>query len=255
MRIYTYITGDELTNVGLHGLVPEYPKSEVSKVLEKYAVLNHLKLKIDGRTIPLTTKAVYGGVVSSALNLYIKSNVYPDGLYVFAHFNEHWHYPAVAFNYTYRTKLYELLMMKEDAPDMERKKFKTVEQGVDYYVKKYWRSAIPFYKIREFLRDIKYSGSGDRAYNIRKVAEKIEVLIYQKIEPEYLYVKLRHKKYMPFMVWLYNHRGLYVAEIERAKTNFEKELARRRYEEFLERYKRFKERAKKGMGVMYVPKR
>lgn len=243
MRIYFYLTVDEIIRAGAFGLDPATPKTTVNKLLQDYISQHPKKVSVGcGKEVELTTKAIYGGLVAQAMNIHTKSLVYKDGVFVFIRVNNTCGLPAVCAKYIYRAKIHELLLLKNEADDVQHGKFKTYQEGIKYYIKKYWDSVVSLRIVQDVIRRESYSKYSklNEAYAMYKVADLYEVLFYRHIPPQALYFKLEHKKYMPFLEWLYRHRGLYLRWIKESKTPMQEQGRRDVYKKFLENYKKMK---------------
>ena len=264
MRIYMFMSPEELMRVGAYGIEPYMPSSRVNMMLQRYISSNPRKVDVGGgRTVNLTTKAIYGSLVSSALNISSKYRLYKKGEIVFVHIRPSISYPIVVAPYKYRLALHSLILLKENAPEFENGNFRSVREAMGYYVKTYWDNVMNIDKAREAMVNEAKMKAGNLTveYVLRSIAEEKEVLIYQPLEPEYMYVKLRAKEYEPFMDWLYRHRGLYKFAESQAKTKRDANRVRTMFKHFMERYRIFKEKAKMkniygGKKVaLYVPPR
>ena len=261
MRFYVYLSYEEAIYASVYGIKPKMPESEVNKLLQKWIEEHPMKVNVGGgKTVSLTTRAVYGGIVNSAINVATKMSLYPQGVLTFVHLKPKRIYPAIAAQYRYRTKIHELLILREQAEAFKRGRFKSAEDAINFYVAMYWKSIVPYSQIRKWIeeRAIQISKGVTVTYAYRRVAETLEVLMYRDFSPFYLYVKTEGKKYIPFMEWLYKHRGLFWSKMKAAKTDKEKLYAKAVYNTFMDKYVEFQEWYEKEMaksppgGIIYV---
>ena len=232
MRIYAYLTQYEMAVAGINGLVPRMPQSRVAKLIQMYFNYTKYALPFRDTQIKATTKAIYGGLITSSIMLNARMRVYPNGEIVFFHTKPHAEYPIYVADYRYKNRLHMALLTKN-------------KNEVNKYIEEYIESIMPLSEFIEKLDSIRKKGGENLTpTKIRKYMERFEVIILMKVPPEYLYIKLIRKDYMPFLDWLYAHRGIYVRLIKEGRLKPED------YKNFLEVYNRFKNNRPK--GVVYV---
>ena len=237
------------------------PNTELSKILQSYISRHPKRIYITRKVnVELSTKAIYGSIVASSFNLAAKQRVFPEGIECFFNVKDSMYYPLVAANYQYKARAFEVLMLKDHDPEVESGKFKNWKDALKNYVMLYWNSAESLYRFKGRIQPHETKRyMGDRySYETRKIFEKYEVLAYMGVPPQYLLIKARHKQYIPFMEWLYKHRGLYTLRIKNAKTSDEKGKWMRQYTMFKDNYKRYlrlvrRVKEKHGRVMIYAP--
>lgn len=243
MRIYTYLSKEELMRVGITGLFPQIPHTEVSKLLSEHIKKYPRNIHIWGKIyVPLSAKAIYGAINLSAANLAAKQAAFPGGSVVFFALNPRKHYPVVVANYKYKSRIFELLMLKDHDPEVENGKFKDYKEGIRLYTAAYWNSVKSLYTFTKYMLSHaeKEYPHNERNYAIRKFGSNYEVLAYIKVSPENLFVPTAYKQYMPFLLWLYKHRGLYLNKVRLAQTPGEKYRYTVLMRMFTKKYNEFK---------------
>ena len=245
MRLYYWASNDELTRIGVHGLVPTYPNTLVSVMLEKYLLKHPKTVHIYGKIdVKLSVEATYAGLTANAENLYVKQSAFKRGVMLAFNLNNKRKYRMVVANYHYKARIYELLMLKNGDREVETGKFKDYEEGVWYYAQKYFNSVKTIKQFKEELKSIDY-GSGTEGsiyFSKYKVLSSHEALLYFSIPVENVFVFLGNKKIMPLLEWLYKHRGLYLNKINTASTYKKMQVAKEEYSTFKRKYTAFKKR-------------
>jgi len=245
MRIYSYIPSKALIIAGVKGLYMHEPKGEVAKVLRKYIEVHPIEVKYPPfGTIKLSTRAVYGALVVGATPLEMEMAKDRYGVLVFFNIMRKYKYPIFLADYRPKAKILELLMFKENHEDIVSGKYKSVGEALYEYARAYWASVKPLrIALDEIRKDIlERQIAGELWWNVRKVLMEREVLAYMNIPPEKLFVKGEGKKYAPFLLWLYAHRGFYLKAIREAKTELKKAALERLYSNFLARVREYEKK-------------
>ncbi len=263
MRIYTCLNWHDIIIAGSDGLIPRGPMTDVERYLDSYLIrypnLKKVRVPNKGKPLHLVHHYIYGGVVSSAINVSLMCDKYKDkGLEVFFMINKKTRCDVAIANFRYKIMVEDLLMYGTKSRYYNSHEFENVDEALKAYANAYWSSVVNPYKFYEYeLMRIKSNvGSSTAAYDVRKYAEWFEVLYPYVVPPQNIFVPTKNKQYIPFLLWLYKHRGIFKILYNDAKSMAEKEKIKDLYEDFIGKFNKYISTGEisRRMNAKYTPR-